>query len=190
MLPSESFLPGAAGPRPAADEPLRRAALLLHAMAEVDRAWMMGQIAPAHRAAVAGLVAELDALGFPADPALLEESLAGLAANPPRAAAHAGASDRATAVVARFSAAEAHRRLAAEPDALVALVLAAGAWSWESAFLGRLGEARAGAVRALAAAAAPVPAALAEALLAALASSGATDGAPRGPSASHARTAA
>src|SRR5438105_1901857 len=67
------------GAAPAA--PLRKAALLLHAMNEVDRRWMLARVEEPQRTRVVALLEELVALAFPADPELLRESLGRSAAS-------------------------------------------------------------------------------------------------------------
>jgi hypothetical protein len=54
----------------------RRAALLLHAMTPLDRAWMLDSLPEAQRDQLASLLGELQALGFEADPSLIEEATA------------------------------------------------------------------------------------------------------------------
>lgn len=146
------------GAEPAA--PLRKAALLLHSMAEADRHWMLSQVPPVQRRRLDALLAELQALAFPTDEALLREALQAAAAPEPQATARGPSS---------WTAEQAARILAPEPDALIAVVLSAGSWHWEPALLRKIGEFRAGMVAAarddLARTAAP---ALVEATLAAL----------------------
>ncbi|RYZ06343.1 MAG: hypothetical protein EOO24_11760, partial [Comamonadaceae bacterium] len=50
----------------------RRAALVAHAMSAADQAWLLQSMAPARRAELEGLLAELRALGIPPDASLLE----------------------------------------------------------------------------------------------------------------------
>ena len=54
----------------------RHAALLLHAMAPVDRAWMLDALPSAEREELQKLLAELDALGIERDPALIADATA------------------------------------------------------------------------------------------------------------------
>jgi hypothetical protein len=51
----------------------RRAALLLHAMAPEDRAWVLEALPAAQRHQLASLLEELEALGIERDPSLIEE---------------------------------------------------------------------------------------------------------------------
>jgi hypothetical protein len=54
----------------------RRAALTLHALGGVDRAWLLRQLSPGQRDTMASLLAELDSLGIPRDSALVQDALA------------------------------------------------------------------------------------------------------------------
>lgn len=60
--------PGAGSPESGG---ARHAALLLHAMAPVDRTWVLDALPPAERAGLLRLLAELEALGIERDPALI-----------------------------------------------------------------------------------------------------------------------
>lgn len=55
---------------------VRHAALLLHAMAPVDRAWMLDALPPTEREDLQKLLAELGALGIERDPALIADATA------------------------------------------------------------------------------------------------------------------
>lgn len=121
--------------------PLRKAAMLLHSMTEVDRRWMLARLAPAQRSRLNDLLAELAALDFPIDAALVRECLeAANDAEPTEALRHAGMSG--------WSADQAAEVLLGEPDDLIALVLRVGEWPWASALRARLGPARLSAVEA------------------------------------------
>ncbi|SEK93066.1 hypothetical protein SAMN05216359_10419 [Roseateles sp. YR242] len=115
----------------------RQAALLLHSLDESDRAWMLGQLAPAERAEAQALLAELTALGVPSDPELLQ---AVLAEAPRRSGTTEPDSPRHRLEMA--SAAEVAELLRAEPDALIARLLRETAWAWHAGVLDRLGPAR------------------------------------------------
>lgn len=126
--------------------PVRRAALLLHAMAPVDRDWVLAQLPASGRMRLETLLRELVELGIPNDPALLKQvAAAGMpAAEPtlegpldepgaePPFAAVAAADPARLAVVLRD-----------EPVDLVAMLLAAGDWTWRDAFMRQIGPLRA-----------------------------------------------
>jgi hypothetical protein len=126
--------------------PIRRAALLLHAMAPVDRDWILTQLPASGRVRLEALLRELAELGIPHDPALLKQvaSATGPAVEPamdvPRDAP--GGAPPFAAVVAADPA-----RLAVvlrdEPIDLVAALLAAGDWPWRDAFMREIGPLRA-----------------------------------------------
>ena len=119
--------------------PLRKAAMFLHSMTEVDRRWMLARLDPAQRSRLDALLDELRALHFPVDPTLVRESL--------EPAADAGAGPRGKGL-AGWSASQAEDALLLEPDDVVALVLRAGEWPWAPALRARLGSTRLRAVEA------------------------------------------
>lgn len=83
----------------------RRAALTLHALNGTDRAWLMRQLSPDQRDAMASLLAELDSLDIPRDSALIQDALAS-----------APAPARATPPPVDLDAERLCRVLAREPD--------------------------------------------------------------------------
>ncbi len=121
--------------------PLRKAAMLLHSMAESDRRWMLARVDPAQRLRLDSLLAELVALEFPADADLVRESLA-------TGARKAAAPASRPMDLTGWSADEAARMLLPEPDDLIALLLRAGDWNWTNALRVRLGADRVRAVDA------------------------------------------
>lgn len=120
---------------------LRRAALVVHAMPERDRAWLLAQLAPQERAQLEPLLAELRSLGIPGDRALLEEAIG--VARPPGERDGDAVSPHAQALAALRKADP--ERLAAvlrgEPALLVAKLLRIADWPWRGAVLQRLGSA-------------------------------------------------
>lgn len=136
---------------------VRRAALMLHGLADVDRRWLLERLAPAQRQAVEPLLAELAGLGIPRDGAeggpVWPQATAAPMAVPPGVAAPSPEPGRspvepvadepargrpmpaADDVLVRLSVAEAGLLLADEPDGLVADVLASGAYPWQAALL-------------------------------------------------------
>ena len=141
----------------AADAPhgARQAALLLHTLDDADRQWLLSQLDPRARSEALTLLAELAALGVPADQSLREAVLA-----PAQAAIGAGAAEAspqlasaappnsASARLARTTVAEMSGLLQNEPDALIAALLReaqrahADDWGWRSGVLDRLGPTR------------------------------------------------
>ena len=123
--------------------PLRKVALLLHAMCGADRGWMLDQVDAGQRARLDELLAELGALDFPRDAAFLDAALQDAA--PARVVPAARGP-------AQWSTDDAWRIFQDEPDGVIAAALAAAqdgaSWSWESALLRRLGADRAAAVAA------------------------------------------
>lgn len=133
----------------------RQAALLLHTLGDTDRQWLLNQLDAHARSEAQTLLAELVALGVPADPSLREAVLA-----PAQAAIGARAADAASlpplsslptsasARLAQATVVEMAGLLKNEPDALIAALLReaqrayAGEWVWRSGVLDRLGPTR------------------------------------------------
>lgn len=103
-------------------DPLRQSALTLHALAAQDRAWVLAALPGGQRAALQPLLAELEEIGIPRDPDLLE-------AAQPRAARQrsAGELDALARVLRR------------EPPRVAAVFLAAEPWPWRGEVLQRVG---------------------------------------------------
>ena len=130
---------------------LRRTALTLHAMAPRDRDWLLSQLAPDQRAAVRQLLDELNSLGIPADPALLQEALRQHHAQQtsPVSAADVAGGNTGTDAGAMARQAEQALQLAdpaglaqllmAEPEALVAWLLHLRDWHWQAQLLSHFG---------------------------------------------------
>ncbi len=133
-----------------AGSPMRRAALLVHAMERPDRDWVLGQLAPDERDQLATMLAELRELGIPAERELLKQAVAEMppasqhaqAADPPRENAPSDTTSP-QAMLRRADPALIARALRAEPPALVAAVLALEPWPWREAVLAQLGVKRA-----------------------------------------------
>ena len=126
---------------PAMAPTLRRAALVLHAMPEVDRAWLLAQLAPQERTQLEPLLAELRTLGIPAERALLDEAIgvARLAAGREAGAAKAHAD--ALAKLRKADPEELAAILRREPAVLVAKLCRMAKWPWRDAVLRKLGSA-------------------------------------------------
>jgi hypothetical protein len=126
--------------------PVRRAALLLHAMAPGDRDWMLAQLPAAGRARLQGLLGELAELGIPRDPALLKQVAGGeVPAAEPTLDVPRGepGCEAPSAVVAAADPARLAVALREEPVDLVAALLAARDWTWRDAFVRQIGPLRA-----------------------------------------------
>lgn len=135
------------------DTDARRAALLLHAMAEPDRRWLLDALPASQRSLLEALLEELVAMGVPVDQAWVDDAVANAPASP-----HSG---NAAAMV---------HALCEEPDRLIAQVLRCGPWPWQGELFAALPPHRRRAVQDLLqdGAESPVPQALREALLAGL----------------------
>ena len=58
---------------PISDHNPRKAALMLHAMSLSDREWLLNSVDPGHASELRALVGELEELGIPKDPSILED---------------------------------------------------------------------------------------------------------------------
>lgn len=123
---------------------LRRSALLLHSMTDVDRGWMLSRLEAPQRDALQRLLDELSTLGFPADPALLGDALRDDSVD-----ADGFAPSNRFPALERLSSGQAAKLLGGEPDRLVALLLRAGPWPWQADFLRQAGPAREARLRGL-----------------------------------------
>lgn len=110
----------------------RRAALMVHALGGADREWLLQQLPRDQRDRLQALLADLQALGIPADAALLQQAIAAPAPEPARATAPQppALEDADPAALARA--------LQNEPARLVAQLLHARAWPWRAALLEQL----------------------------------------------------
>lgn len=117
-------------------EPLRRAALTLHALSDGDREWMLDSLAPRERQSLEPLLADLRALGIPRDPSLV----------PSGPADESHRRSWPEALDARELAAL-ERVLAAEPVAVTRVLLAMQPWPWATQLLGNMDASRREAVQ-------------------------------------------
>ena len=101
--------------------PARQAALLLHALAPQDCAWLLAELEPAQRASAQRLLAELRELGIPSDHALLQPVVDTAPAPQAATARLAALSDPELDALASA--------LAKEPPALVAALVQAPAFA-------------------------------------------------------------
>ena len=120
---------------------VRRAAMLLHALGDGDRDWLLARLPATQAGELRGLLGELRELGLPADRELIEQAVGEA---PP---APASQSSRSAACIAAADAARILALLRGEPDRLVALVTSSSAWPWREPFFGQLGPQRAARLR-------------------------------------------
>jgi len=143
----------------------RRAALMAHALPKDDQAWLLAALPPARRSVLEPLLTELQVLGIPSDPALLDALDAQQAPAPPA---------RACDTLLILSAAQLRtlaKVLQQEDPAVAACLLALRRWAWRDALLAAMRPEFAQQVRASASRtpAHALDAALCEGLLAAIA---------------------
>lgn len=134
-----------------ASDPARHAALLLHAMPPLDRAWALEQLPPPQRVLLTGMLQELQQLGIPQDTALVDQAVASMGSPtslhqtstaPPHAR---DLPQPQTSLLAQLDADGCKALgllLGKEPAALIARLLALGPWPWEDELLSQLGPAK------------------------------------------------
>lgn len=139
--------------------PVRRSALLLHSLCREDREWILARLPDADGAALTGLLAELQALGIPADPGLIDSALH--APDAPQDLGAADVSDVPDMPDADRAAAGRHREstpmellgnlsdvqqsaliacLQDEPRGVAAVLLALQPWPWRQAVAAQLAQ--------------------------------------------------
>ncbi|CAB3759887.1 hypothetical protein GQ57_33960 [Burkholderia sp. MSh2] len=119
------------GAVPAADDDIRKAALLLHTLSGADRDWMLARLPAEYRRQLLDLVEELRELGIPPVRSMLDAMKDGTAAR--RASASTPADDSWEAWCAeidRASPSMVWPILRAEPEQLIARVLSLHDWRW------------------------------------------------------------
>jgi hypothetical protein len=132
--------PAAPAPASAAQ---RKAALLLHALEERDRDWLLARLPEAQRAHLSTLLEELRDLGIRADRTIVDEALARDEATPAPAGPTAvpertaGASGPLASLTGRELDRLA-RLLRGQPARLTVHLLRAGEWAWHAGLLRRL----------------------------------------------------
>lgn len=125
-----------------AQAPVRRAALALHSVSELDRAWMLGAISQEQRGQLEPLLQELEGLGIPREPAVLHEMVAAAMRMEPALETLELARGLEPEDLGRIAAA-----LKAESPALVAAILGAPGWPWREEILARFDDEFRAAVR-------------------------------------------
>jgi hypothetical protein len=113
-----------------AESAVRRAALMVHAAAADDRAWILDALPAGDRATLQPLLAELEALGIPPEPDLLVSVLA----SEPQALQESATLDPLQALAPEAARALAGA-LAGEPPRIAQRLLAARPWAWRAHFL-------------------------------------------------------
>ena len=112
----------------------RQAALLVHGLGEEDRAWMLGQLAPAERDVISAQLAELRELGIPPDAQLLKQAIE----------VRTCTSADSAPTVGNATATQMGQVLKGEPVWFQQHVLSLDAWPWAESFLEQsaIGQAR------------------------------------------------
>lgn len=114
---------------------LRQAALVLHGLADADRAWMIGQLPAEQAGPVRELLAELCELGIPNDPSFAAQALASDHVHAVRPRASATFAPAPEEVLRSASVEQLQRVLEGEPQGFVAVLLVAGDWPWCQPYL-------------------------------------------------------
>lgn len=123
--------------------PWHQSALLLHAMADSDRHWLLQRLDQTERQRLQTLLDELTALGIPSDEKILKQSLDCAGGGNSDAARHDTALRRLLLAAPESLA----MLLKAEPDGLIARLLPVHDWPWRDELLARLGSVRAQGIR-------------------------------------------
>ncbi len=117
-------------------ERLQKAALNLHGMHAADREWMLEQLSASHRKPLVEMLDELDDLGIPREPILLDEI----------AAAPQQAYERNQIKLWNYSAAQLWQVLEPEPNAVIWGLLNGIDWPWCDELLQLMPEERRAAI--------------------------------------------
>ena len=121
-------------PAEGAMDPLRSAALTLHALDAGDRQWLLEGLSEPQRRVLLPLLEELRALGIPGDPSLLRDLHAEDGAHTPAPAWPQALGPAEVATLARV--------LGDEPLGLTRALLAIRDWSWAPQLLAAMDEGR------------------------------------------------
>ncbi len=147
---------------PDADSPARSAALLLHALSEADRHWLLQRLRPEESAVLRPMLTELRQMGMPADRSMVSAALRGVSfldasdsrpgADSTRSATSGtlpGNTDADRIVWLKQSAPAALAEvLRAEPPKVIAHVLLLADWPWRAQLLTCMGAPLRGRVEA------------------------------------------
>jgi hypothetical protein len=114
---------------------LRKAALYLHGLEEVDREWLLNALTEEERQRLQTTLAELDEMGIPKGDAWLPE----LAETPVFDGRDSGDNKQLSMIkeIERAELASVTEILDAEPDEIVASLLRHRVWSWRQAYVGK-----------------------------------------------------
>ena len=118
-----------------------KAALLLHALGESDRAWLLGELPPPQQRQLQVLLNELETLRIPVDREFVQQVMATAAAGAPQ-------SKSATDVLENADARALARVLSAEPAELIAGLIALRTWPWKERLMSELKDGKRNAVLA------------------------------------------
>lgn len=146
----------------------KRAALALLGLHASDRKWLLAQLPSAEREGVAALVGELERMNLPPSAGQIVEAADALNLEPVEPVVESLLDDPRR-VLAQAPASLLHQELRDEPDAVIACVCLLDDWPWSAELRGLLGPERAARIAKLPHEIPPPPAAVAQALIAALA---------------------
>lgn len=118
-----------------------KAALLLHALGESDRAWMLGELPPPQQRQLQLLLNELETLGIPVDREFVQKVIATSAAGATQSKSVTDALENADPLALA-------RVLSAEPAELIAGLIALRTWPWKERLLSELKDGKRNAVLA------------------------------------------
>lgn len=133
-------------------EPLRRAALRLHAMADADRQWVIEALDGGQRALLQPLLGELRALGIPREAVPVAALAEGAPTEPELAAGERWLDTLDTEGVAALASV-----LSREPPAVMQALLAAKPWPWRAPLVAAIRADSGAEIRTAPPAAAPAP---------------------------------
>ncbi|MBL8515551.1 MAG: hypothetical protein JNM76_01170 [Betaproteobacteria bacterium] len=125
---------------------IRHAALIVHALPEAERGWIMGVLADHERQLLSPLLMELVQLGIPADTTLVGSVIAADHRSSSAPIPHSSADDPGETQLLRSERYALDgtlikvlaRELSGEPTEMIALLLAADDWPWKTELLKKL----------------------------------------------------
>ena len=127
-------------PAPEPTAGARKSALLLHALAQADREWVMAQLPEGERSSLLELLADLKSLGIPADRGLVDEAVT--VAREPEGSAFSARDAGSVRELAKADPARLAALLRDEPALLLAHLLRLNDWPWRAELRRHLGESK------------------------------------------------